>query len=135
MPDCERNAAMPSGRRKGPENNRRTRRDLLAAPTTWSAVRTSWGAEFCCAASGRPGGSDGKAGLVKYTSDVTTTRRPGTKTLKAPGECGFLPRLTPTQARGSMRVFDTADLGLTAKALQPNGMMPMTDGLLPVTNS
>eukprot|EP00965_Chrysotila_dentata_P012652 417719-Pleurochrysis_carterae.AAC.1 len=124
MPDCERNAAMPSGRRKGPENNRRTRRDLLAAPTTWSAMRTSWGEEFCCSASGRPGGSDGKAGcggtptalvLVegagdqgkqvssKYTSDVTTTRRPGTKTLKAPGECGFLPRLTPTQARGSMR--------------------------------
>eukprot|EP00965_Chrysotila_dentata_P225187 6194611-Pleurochrysis_carterae.AAC.1 len=123
MPDCERNAAMPSGRRKGPENNTRMRRDLLAAPTTWSAVRTSWGEGLCCAASGRPGGSDGKAGcggaptalvLVdgvgdhgkqvssKYTSesDVTTPRRPGTKTLKAPGEWGFLPRLTPTQARG-----------------------------------
>eukprot|EP00965_Chrysotila_dentata_P017164 569755-Pleurochrysis_carterae.AAC.2 len=97
---------MPSGQRKGPENSRRTRRDLSAAPTTWSAVRTSWG-EGYSAASGSPGGSEGKAGCggtptaltladgvgdhgkhvsSKYMSDVTTTRRPGTKTLKAPGE-------------------------------------------------
>eukprot|EP00965_Chrysotila_dentata_P158399 5232001-Pleurochrysis_carterae.AAC.1 len=33
----------------------------------------------------------GKQVSSKYTSDVTTARRPGTKTLKAPGECGFRP--------------------------------------------
>eukprot|EP00965_Chrysotila_dentata_P126793 4193637-Pleurochrysis_carterae.AAC.1 len=89
---------MPSGGRKGPENSKRTRRDLAAAPITWSAVRTSWGEEWS-PASGSPGGADGRAGCggtpaaltlaeeaddhgkhvsSKYTSDVTTTRWPGT---------------------------------------------------------
>eukprot|EP00965_Chrysotila_dentata_P011077 359801-Pleurochrysis_carterae.AAC.2 len=96
----------------------------------------------CSTASGSPGGSEGKAGCggtpvalmpadgvedhgkqvsSKYTSDVTTTRRHGTKMLKAPGKCGFRPRFTSShQARGSMmRVFETAGLGLTARASGP----------------
>eukprot|EP00965_Chrysotila_dentata_P051105 1694296-Pleurochrysis_carterae.AAC.1 len=48
----------------------------------------------------------GKQASSKYTSDVTTMRKPGTNTLKAPGELAFRPRFTPTHARGSMRVFD-----------------------------
>eukprot|EP00965_Chrysotila_dentata_P255490 6212241-Pleurochrysis_carterae.AAC.4 len=61
MPNRERNAAMPSARRNGPEKSRRARRERDAAPITWSAVRTSCG-EVIWLASGRPGGSDGSAG-------------------------------------------------------------------------
>eukprot|EP00965_Chrysotila_dentata_P150148 4959548-Pleurochrysis_carterae.AAC.1 len=61
MPSCERKARMPSGRRNGLENNRRARREREAAPTTWSAVRTSCG-EGILSASGRRGGSVGEAG-------------------------------------------------------------------------
>eukprot|EP00965_Chrysotila_dentata_P256958 6212733-Pleurochrysis_carterae.AAC.1 len=32
---------MPSGRANGPEKRRRTRRDVQAEPSTWSADRTS----------------------------------------------------------------------------------------------
>eukprot|EP00965_Chrysotila_dentata_P041684 1382263-Pleurochrysis_carterae.AAC.4 len=66
-------------------------------------------------------GDHGKLASSKYTSEVTTMRKPGT--------------LMPTQARGSMRVLEMTDLGLTAKALQPKGMMPMIEGLTPVTIS
>eukprot|EP00965_Chrysotila_dentata_P050866 1687123-Pleurochrysis_carterae.AAC.1 len=34
-----------------------------------------------------------------------------------------------------MRVFDRVAFGLTAKALQPNGMIPIIDGLSPDTIS
>eukprot|EP00965_Chrysotila_dentata_P007685 250631-Pleurochrysis_carterae.AAC.2 len=61
IPKRERNAAIPSGRLNGPEKSKRTRRERAAAPTTWSAVRTSCG-EDIWSASGRPGGSDGSAG-------------------------------------------------------------------------
>eukprot|EP00965_Chrysotila_dentata_P242956 6205151-Pleurochrysis_carterae.AAC.2 len=61
IPNRERNAAIPSGRLNGPEISKRTRRERAAAPTTWSAVRTSCGEEIW-SASGRPGGSDDRAG-------------------------------------------------------------------------
>eukprot|EP00965_Chrysotila_dentata_P196081 6177373-Pleurochrysis_carterae.AAC.1 len=38
-------------------------------------------------------------------------RKPGTNTLKAPGELALRPRFTPTHARDSMRVFDRVALG------------------------
>eukprot|EP00965_Chrysotila_dentata_P230446 6197786-Pleurochrysis_carterae.AAC.1 len=130
---------MPSERRNGPENRRRTLRDVAAAPSTWSAVRSV----------GNPGGCEGKAGCggragltvsagvcaqgklasSKYTSEVVTIRYPGTSTLKAPGERELRPRLTPTHARESMRDLDRATRGLTAKARQPKGMIPMMAGL------
>eukprot|EP00965_Chrysotila_dentata_P078337 2581726-Pleurochrysis_carterae.AAC.1 len=47
IPNRERNAAIPSGRLNGPEKSNRTRRERAAAPTTWSAVRTSCGEEIC----------------------------------------------------------------------------------------
>eukprot|EP00965_Chrysotila_dentata_P255491 6212241-Pleurochrysis_carterae.AAC.5 len=62
-------------------------------------------------------------------------RSPGTKTLNAPGERELRPRLTPTQARESMRDLSTAGLGLTANALHPKGMMPRMEGFSPVTIS
>eukprot|EP00965_Chrysotila_dentata_P188738 6172921-Pleurochrysis_carterae.AAC.1 len=37
----------------------------------------------------------------------------------------------PTQARGSMRVLEYAERGLTAKARHPNGRMLMMRGCLP----
>eukprot|EP00965_Chrysotila_dentata_P257371 6212866-Pleurochrysis_carterae.AAC.4 len=55
--------------------------------------------------------------------------------LNAPGELELRPRLTPTHARESMRVLNTADFGLTAKALHPNGMMRKIEGFSPVTIS
>eukprot|EP00965_Chrysotila_dentata_P122591 4051873-Pleurochrysis_carterae.AAC.1 len=62
-------------------------------------------------------------------------RRPGTKTWYAPGDCELRPRLTPIQARGSIRVLESADRGFTAKALQPKGIIPKTVGFSPVTSS
>eukprot|EP00965_Chrysotila_dentata_P076616 2529461-Pleurochrysis_carterae.AAC.2 len=146
---------MPSGRLNGPENRRRILRDVAAAPSTWSAVRTSCGERGCGGSVGNPGGCEGKAGCggraglmvsvvacvqgklpsSKYTSEVVTIRYPGTSTLKAPGERELRPRLTPTHARESIRVLDRATRGLTAKARQPKGMIPMMAGLSPVTNS
>eukprot|EP00965_Chrysotila_dentata_P072096 2381857-Pleurochrysis_carterae.AAC.1 len=56
----------------------------------------------------------GKPVSSKYTSDVMTMRKPGTSTRKALGDWLSRPRFMPTQARDSMRVFDTAGRGLTA---------------------
>eukprot|EP00965_Chrysotila_dentata_P106038 3502337-Pleurochrysis_carterae.AAC.1 len=50
----------------------------------------------------------GKFVSSKYTSDVTTTRKPGMSTRKAFGDWLSRHRFTPTQARESMRVLDTA---------------------------
>eukprot|EP00965_Chrysotila_dentata_P176041 5812290-Pleurochrysis_carterae.AAC.1 len=60
-PKLLRKAAMPSGRRIGPEKSRSTRLERAAEPTTWSAVRTSWGDEVS-SASGRPGACTCAAG-------------------------------------------------------------------------
>eukprot|EP00965_Chrysotila_dentata_P036372 1211378-Pleurochrysis_carterae.AAC.1 len=52
-------------------------------------------------------GFHGNTFSSKYTSDVSTTRGTlGTKTLYAPGVVRLRPRLTPTQARGSMRALE-----------------------------
>eukprot|EP00965_Chrysotila_dentata_P052335 1736057-Pleurochrysis_carterae.AAC.2 len=45
-----------------PKNRRRTLRDVAAAPSTWSAVRTSCGEGGCRASGGKPGGCVGKTG-------------------------------------------------------------------------
>eukprot|EP00965_Chrysotila_dentata_P242472 6204897-Pleurochrysis_carterae.AAC.1 len=55
----------------------------------------------------------GKFVSSKYTSEVTTMRKPGTSTRKALGDWLSRPRFTPTQARESMRVLETAGRGLT----------------------
>eukprot|EP00965_Chrysotila_dentata_P163381 5396431-Pleurochrysis_carterae.AAC.3 len=62
-------------------------------------------------------------------------RSPGTKILNAPGDRELRPRLTPTQARVSIRDLSTVGLGLTAKALQSKGMIPRMEGFSPVTIS
>eukprot|EP00965_Chrysotila_dentata_P104367 3446451-Pleurochrysis_carterae.AAC.1 len=77
----------------------------------------------------------GKVVSSKYTSDVTTTRKPGTSTRNALGDWLSRPRLTPTQARESMRVLDTAGRGLTAYARHPKGIMPMMAGFSPEASS
>eukprot|EP00965_Chrysotila_dentata_P017421 578858-Pleurochrysis_carterae.AAC.1 len=59
----------------------------------------------------------------------------GTHTLYAPGERTLLPRFTPTQALGSILVFENATLGFTAKARHPNGKMLITRGFSPVRSS
>eukprot|EP00965_Chrysotila_dentata_P066449 2199909-Pleurochrysis_carterae.AAC.2 len=72
----------------------------------------------------------------KYTSEVRTTRGTlGTQILYAPGVVRLRPRFTPTQARGSMRVFEYAWRGLTANARQPKGSIGMIRGLSPVSDS
>eukprot|EP00965_Chrysotila_dentata_P118217 3907307-Pleurochrysis_carterae.AAC.1 len=53
----------------------------------------------------------------------------------APGERRLRPRLTPSQARGSIVVLEYAMRGLTASALQPKGKMGMTLGFCPVRDS
>eukprot|EP00965_Chrysotila_dentata_P184974 6106493-Pleurochrysis_carterae.AAC.3 len=114
---------MPSGREKGPEKSTSTRREALSASFfgTWTrcgevnaasaeakeGAATLGGHEPSssarCAISVRDElkGSQGNDCSSKYTSD-------------APGDRMLQPRLMPTQARGSMRVFEYACLGLTA---------------------
>eukprot|EP00965_Chrysotila_dentata_P206966 6183841-Pleurochrysis_carterae.AAC.1 len=59
-------------------------------------------------------GNQGKQVSSKYTSEVNTICSPGTKMFYAPGEWLLRPaRLTPTQERKSVLVFDTADRGFT----------------------
>ena len=62
-----------------------------------------------------PRSRNGKCPSSKYASEVTTIRpAEGTKILYAPGERALRPKLIPTQARGSMVVFEYCDRGLTA---------------------
>ena len=54
-----------------------------------------------------PRSRNGKWPSSKYASDVTTMRpAEGTRMLYAPGERELRPKLIPTQARGSMVVFE-----------------------------
>eukprot|EP00965_Chrysotila_dentata_P226163 6195233-Pleurochrysis_carterae.AAC.3 len=74
-------------------------------------------------AAGRPGGcaaspSTACAGVVSVDAP---TRRQGNHTVYAPGVVELRPRLTPTHALGSMRLFEKACRGLTGYARQPNG--------------
>eukprot|EP00965_Chrysotila_dentata_P238938 6202807-Pleurochrysis_carterae.AAC.3 len=77
---------MPSGRWKGPEKSNSTRPERDAAPNTWSAVPNPEGTEGEAGCGGTPAAlmlakadeDHGKQALSKYTSDVTTMRKPGT---------------------------------------------------------
>eukprot|EP00965_Chrysotila_dentata_P025276 840120-Pleurochrysis_carterae.AAC.1 len=59
----------------------------------------------------------------------------GTQTWYAPGLSRLRPRLTPTQARGSMRVLEKDGRGFTAYARQPKGRIGMMRGFCPVSAS
>ena len=61
----------------------------------------------------------------------TTRPSEGTRILYPPGEVTLLPRLSPTQALGSIVVLENMPCGFTANARQPNGMMFNTFGFLP----
>eukprot|EP00965_Chrysotila_dentata_P008467 275784-Pleurochrysis_carterae.AAC.1 len=50
----------------------RARLERAAAPTTWSAVRTSWG-DVTSLASGSPGGCEGMAGWGGMPAALTGT--------------------------------------------------------------
>eukprot|EP00965_Chrysotila_dentata_P175852 5805070-Pleurochrysis_carterae.AAC.1 len=55
----------------------------------------------------------------------------GTHTWYAPGLSRLRPRLIPTHARGSMRVFEKEGRGFTAYARQPKGRIGMIRGFCP----
>eukprot|EP00966_Prymnesium_polylepis_P290258 6704884-Prymnesium_polylepis.1 len=59
----------------------------------------------------------------------------GRYTRYAPDVDRLQPRLTPTQARGSMSVLEYCERGFTVKARQPKGMMFITRGFVPVSIS
>eukprot|EP00965_Chrysotila_dentata_P255798 6212343-Pleurochrysis_carterae.AAC.1 len=110
---------MPSGRWKGPEKRSRTvleaRFDsVVAFVAIWTLGNPggwSWPVSRAATATGELAvGADGFQGNTfssKYTSEVSTTRGMlGTYTLYAPGVVRLRPRLMPTHARGSIRVFE-----------------------------
>eukprot|EP00965_Chrysotila_dentata_P005361 176571-Pleurochrysis_carterae.AAC.1 len=59
----------------------------------------------------------------------------GTHTWYAPGLSRLRPKFIPIQARGSMRVCEKEERGLTAYARQPKGRIGMTRGFRPVSAS
>eukprot|EP00965_Chrysotila_dentata_P256967 6212735-Pleurochrysis_carterae.AAC.3 len=109
---------MPSGRRKGPEKRSRIVLEALAGAVAFGAFWTlgspggwSWPVSRAATATveliADADGFHGKTFSSKYTSEVSTTHGTlGTYTLYAPGRVRLRPRLMPTQARGSIRVFE-----------------------------
>eukprot|EP00965_Chrysotila_dentata_P124196 4104605-Pleurochrysis_carterae.AAC.1 len=128
---------MPSGREKGPEKRMSTLREAFGVFLLGNWIRRGganaasaqapegrvtpggcvpWSSARCAnPVRGELTGNQGNVCSSKYTSDVTTVRPiVGTQILYAPGERMLRPRLMPIQARGSMRVFEYACLGLMA---------------------
>ena len=83
-----------------------------------------------------PTGRHGMMVSEKYTSEMMETFCcSGIQMWYAPGTSGTRPRFMPFQAFAGMTVLAIMTDGFMAYVLQPNGMIDMTLGTMPVTIS